>query len=164
MRQIVLIIHNVRSAHNVGSLLRSADGLGVKKVYLSGYTPYPQLPGDTRLPHIAKRMSGQIHKTALGAETNLQLKHIEDINGCLASLGQQNYTIVALEQTSTAVTLEEFRVPDKIALIVGSEVGGISRHILEKADIHIEIPMMGAKESFNVAVAGAIALYQLRYC
>ena len=163
MRRVILIVHNVRSAHNVGSILRSADGLGVAEVYLSGYTPYPPVPNDSRLPHIARRAATQIAKTALGAEQSIKWRYEADALQLISRLKDNDYLIAALEQTVLAINLTKFKPPNKIALIVGSEVGGINPEILQAADVHLEIPMSGKKESFNVAIATAIALYQIRW-
>ena len=163
MRRIVLIVHNVRSAHNVGSIFRSADGLGVYRVYLTGYTPYPIAPNDKRLPHVAKRAAAQIAKTALGAEKTLKWQHENDISRLISKLKKDGYSIAALEQTDQAVSLAKFKPTRDIALIVGSEIGGIKPKLLKEADIHLAIPMLGDKDSFNVAAAAAIALYHLRW-
>jgi 23S rRNA (guanosine2251-2'-O)-methyltransferase len=159
--QIILIIHNIRSTHNVGSLMRSADGFGVKHIYLTGYTPYPKKENDQRLPHIYEKMTKQINKTALGAENNISWSQSEDIADVLIAVKKMGYLMSALEQTETAQNLSSFKASQNIALIVGSEIGGIDKRLLNFADIHLQIPMRGKKESFNVAVAGAIALYQL---
>lgn len=161
MRSLVIIVDNVRSAHNVGSILRTADGLGVSQVYLSGYTPYPTAEGDTRLPHIARRASEQIKKTAIGAELSVNWKHIDNLPTLLDQLRQAGQQIAALEQTPTALPLSRYRPADQVALIVGSEIGGLPDSVLELADKRIEIPMAGRKESFNVAVATAIAAYHI---
>lgn len=163
MREIVLIAHNVRSAHNIGSLLRTADGLGVKKVYLSGYSPYPPLPDDGRLPHLAVRTGRRIAKTALGAETSVAWEHRLAIEPAINELKQAGYLIAALEQTPGAIGLVDFIVPAKIALLVGNEVDGLDDDVLGLSDRQLEIPMAGQKESFNVAVATAIALFYLRF-
>lgn len=162
MRQIALVVHNVRSAHNVGSLLRTAEGLGVEKVYLSGYTPYPEAIADDRLPHIRQKVSRQIHKTALGAEQTIEWQHIDDIKSCLDVLNNEDYQIVALEQTDTAINLADFSPTKSVVLIVGNELEGISKGLLDRAAMHVHIPMLGRKESFNVAAAAAMALYHLR--
>lgn len=163
MRQISLIVHDVRSAHNVGSLLRSADGLGVDMVYFTGYTPYPAMKNDSRLPHIAAKQERQIQKTALGAEKTVPSEHIDDLHVLIAKLKQQGYRIVALEQTKKAISLNKFKPSTKIALIVGSEVSGIDNSIIDICDTHVQIPMLGKKESFNVSVAAALALYHLTH-
>jgi 23S rRNA (guanosine2251-2'-O)-methyltransferase len=161
MNDTVLLVHNVRSSHNVGSLLRTADGLGVSKVYLSGYTPYPASSGDNRLPHIAMRADSQIKKTALGAEASVDWEYVPDVQSLLERLRKSGYTLAALEQTQTAIDLGAYQAPKKIVLAVGSEVNGLDEPLLELFDIHLQIPMHGRKESFNVAVAAAIALYSL---
>ncbi|HEX7368393.1 MAG TPA: TrmH family RNA methyltransferase [Candidatus Saccharimonadales bacterium] len=163
MRTIILIAHNLRSTYNVGSLLRTADGLGVQRVYLTGYTPYPSAPQDTRLPHIAEKIDTQIHKTALDAETSVDWQHTDDVEPVIAALKRDGFTVAALEQSDTSVSLPKFMPPDKLALIVGREVEGIEPEILARTDIILEIPMFGAKESFNVVQAAAIALYHARF-
>jgi 23S rRNA (guanosine2251-2'-O)-methyltransferase len=163
MKKIALVVHNVRSAHNVGSLLRTADGLGLEQIYLTGYTPYPKAKNDQRLPHIQNRTHNQIHKTALGAEENINWQHIENIDDCLSELKASGYEIVALEQTPQALPLHQYIAEKPIALIVGAEVTGLDKEIIEKTDKQLQIPMLGKKESFNVAVAAAIGLYHLRY-
>jgi len=163
MHQIILIVHNVRSCLNVGSLLRTADGLGVEKVYLTGYTPYPIAPSDPRLPHLAKQIASRINKSALGAEDMVKWLHEDNIEAVLEKLRQDGYQIVALEQGPKAVKLSTFHASEKIALIVGREVEGIEPEILDKCDHVVEIPMRGHKESFNVSVAAAMALYELTY-
>lgn len=161
--KLVLVIHNVRSALNVGSMLRTAEGFGVDKVYLTGYTPYPEKVNDERLPHHRKRTSQQIHKTALGAEEFLKWEYEPDINKCMNRLCEQGYTIAALEQTKKSVDLNEFNTKNNLALIVGNEVNGLEANVLNKVDSFIQIPMDGRKESFNVAIAAGVALYHLKY-
>lgn len=161
MKSIIVIAHNLRSTHNVGSLLRTAEGLGITEMYLTGYTPYPALIEDERLPHIATKLDKQIAKTALGAEKTLPWHHVELIDEVLQKLSNEGYKIIALEQSQNAVPLPEFNPPAKVALIVGREVEGIEQSILEKSDDIIEIPMRGKKESFNVVQAAAMALYHI---
>lgn len=163
MRKIILIAHNIRSTHNVGSLLRTADGLGVEKVYLTGYTPYPAMDNDPRLPHLAAKLTKQIHKTALGAEASLSWQYSPDIFEALSQLKALGYTTAAIEQSAQSVELPTYRPPEKIALLVGREVEGIEPEVLEKVDITLEIPMFGHKESFNVVQAAAMALYHCRF-
>lgn len=163
MRELVLIVHNVRSCHNVGAMLRTAEGLGVSEVILTGYTPYPVTEDDARLPHLAKKIDKQIAKTSLGAEKTISWRYSEDLTAVLANLKQEGYTIAALEQAKNSTKLPDFRPPEKLALIVGNEVTGLESKILALADITLEIPMFGAKESFNVASAAAIALYHIRF-
>ncbi len=163
MRQLVLIAHNLRSAHNVGSLFRTAEGLGVGKLYLSGYSPYPLSPNDERLPHLAQKIDRQIAKTALGAEESIDWQYRSDINALLNDLKNQGFVIAALEQSPYSTKLTGFQPPDKLVLIVGRETEGIEPEILAVCDHILEIPMFGRKESFNVAQAAAMALYHLHF-
>jgi 23S rRNA (guanosine2251-2'-O)-methyltransferase len=163
MYDLVLIAHNLRSAHNVGSLLRTAEGLGVTEVYLTGYTPFPSAENDDRLPHIAKKVSAQINKTALGAENTLDWKQRDDIEPLIKELHEAGYTIAALEQTATALHLPTYQPPQKLTIIVGREVEGVEVEVLELTDLQLDIPMHGQKESFNVVQAAAMALYHCRY-
>lgn len=159
MPEIVVIAHNIRSTHNVGSIFRTAEGFGVEKIILSGYTPYPLVKNDTRLPHISEKITSQIHKTALGAETLVPFEYRETLD--LAAPDLAGYRIVALEQHERSVNLRDYPVPEKIALLLGEEVHGITPELLAECDDIIEIPMSGQKESFNVSVAAGIALYAL---
>lgn len=162
MREIIVIAHDIRSSHNIGSLLRTADGFGVAKVYLTGYSPYPMQANDTRLPHIARKVTDQIRKTALGAEESTPWEHHSDIHSLLITLKNQGYTIAGLEQDDTSTSLPDFIPPNKIALLLGREVEGIEPELLKLCDNRIEIPMYGQKESFNVTQAAAVAMYSLR--
>lgn len=161
MRSLVLIAENVRSVHNVGSLLRTAEGLGCQKVYLTGYTPYPIQSNDLRLPHLAKKITAQIHKTALGAE-NIAIYH-ENLPKLIEDLKKDGYIVLGLEQHANSHLLNTYRPDQKMALIIGNEVEGIQKRTLKLCDHIIEIPMFGQKESFNVVQAAAIALYHLRF-
>lgn len=161
MPSIILVLHNIRSCHNVGSLLRSADGFGVKTVYFSGITPYPKIHDDPRLPHLKSKISKQISKTALGAEKTLEILVFEDLSEVTKKLKSEGFTIAAIEQSTTSVRLPDFSPPDKLALVLGNEIDGLPKQEIELCDVCLEIPMHGNKESFNVSVAGAVALYQI---
>lgn len=163
MPQILLILHNVRSCHNVGSLLRTAEGLGVEAVWLTGYTPYPAVEKDNRLPHEASKLTKQINKTALGAENYVTWYYRKEIMPLLDELSSYGFELAALEQSDSSVDLPSFKPPQRIVLIVGREVEGIESEIMNRTDVTIEIPMAGQKESYNVAVAGAMALYHLTF-
>jgi 23S rRNA (guanosine2251-2'-O)-methyltransferase len=163
MRHLILIAHNLRSAHNVGSLLRTAEGLGVEHVFLTGYTPYPLVSPDERLPHLAQKIAKQINKTALDAEKSLDWQHVSDTESVLADLRADGYTIAAIEQAAGSITLPDYAPPEKLALIVGREVEGIEPEVLLLCDTILEIPMFGRKESFNVVQAAAMALYHCRF-
>lgn len=159
MPEIIVIAHNIRSTHNVGAIFRTADGFGVKKIILSGYTPYPLTQHDSRLPHIARKLHDQIHKTALGAETIVPFEYQPNPN--ITALKQEGFYIVGLEQSERRTWLPQFKSPEKVALLLGEEVDGIAEPLLAECDTIVEIPMVGQKESFNVSVATGIALYQL---
>jgi len=176
MTEITVIAHNIRSTHNIGSIFRTCEGFGVTRLIISGYTPYPDLSirhnapscalideettyTDPRLPHIREKITQQIHKTALGAEALVPFEYTDNLD--LASLKQQGYRIVALEQAARSHILPRYTVPEKIALLIGEEVHGITPEILGECEDIIEIPMHGQKESFNVSVATGIALYAL---
>jgi tRNA G18 (ribose-2'-O)-methylase SpoU len=162
-RKIILIAHNLRSCHNVGSILRTADGLGVTTVYLSGYTPYPAMDNDERLPHLAQKISRQIHKTALGAENSVTWEHAENIQELLDKLRRDGYVLAAIEQNDKSIKLPDYKPPKKIALLVGREVEGVEDEVLEEMDVILEIPMFGEKESFNVVQAAAMGLYKIKF-
>ena len=156
-----LIIHDVRSTHNVGSILRTCDGFGITKVYIGGISPYPLILGDTRLPHISSKLTKDIHKTALGAEETVEIIHYSDINDLLSMLKRGGLDIVALEQIPASIQIDQLQTNRPIALLIGREVGGVDASLLKRCDYIVEIPMKGKKESFNVSVAVGIALYAM---
>lgn len=158
MPKITLILHNIRSTHNVGSIFRTAEGFGVERIICSGYTPYPKLENDTRLPHIADKLHAQIHKTALDAEALVPFERHENLDDWLET---NSLPLVALEQSPSSTTLRDFSPPGEFALLLGEEVNGISVELLSQCASTIEIPMWGKKESFNVSIACGIALYSL---
>lgn len=162
-QQIVIIAHNLRSAHNVGSILRTAEGLGIKTVYLTGYTPYPRQADDERLPHLAEKITKQIDKTALGASQFQSWKHFNDIQALITELKDEGFEVIAIEQAPKSTSLHNFSFPSKIAMVVGREVEGMEPEVLAACDCTVEIPMVGRKESFNVSVAAAIAMYAARF-
>jgi len=153
----------LRSAHNVGSLLRTAEGLGVTKVILSGYTPHGSYPDDRRLPHEVTKVAANIKKTALGAEASQAWEYHADIMPVIAHLKKNGYVVAALEQTADARELPRYNPPQKIAIILGREVDGLESEVLAACDIALEIPMFGKKESYNVIQAAAMALYHCRF-
>ncbi len=162
-REIIVIAHDIRSAHNIGSLLRTCEGLGVHKIIFSGYSPYPAEETDTRLPHIVRKLSAQIEKTSLGAEKTIPWEHQADIYKVFDDLKAAGFVLVALEQDKNSTKLPEYSPPQKVALLLGSEVTGIEKELLKYVDAIVEIPMFGQKESFNVVQAAAMALYQLTF-
>lgn len=161
MSEIIVIAHNIRSTHNVGAIFRSSEGFGVKKIILSGYSPYPTIPNDSRLPHIREKLTAQIHKTALDAESIVPFEYQETPN--IAELKASGYTIIGLEQDQRSIMLPTYNPPNKFVLLLGEEVEGITSDLRSECDILLEIPMQGTKESFNVSVAAGIALYGLTY-
>lgn len=163
MRQIVVIANDMRSALNVGSLLRTAEGLGVSKVYLTGYTPYPKSDADERLPHIADKLDKQISKTALGAEKLVDWETRQDLPGLLSEIKTNGYSLLALEQSSDSINLNDLVPEPNIALLLGTEVTGIPKELQALCDNTVEIPMLGSKESFNVVQAAAMTLYHLQF-
>lgn len=163
MRDIILIAHNLRSCHNVGSLLRTAEGLGVSRVILSGYTPHPVHTNDRRLPHESAKTTAAIHKTALGAEEMVTWEYHKDLLPVIAKLRKDGWLVAALEQAEDARPLPDYHPPAKIAIVVGREVEGVESEVLAACDSALEIPMFGKKESFNVVQAAAITLYHCRF-
>ncbi len=161
MNKVIPILHNVRSLHNVGAILRTADGLGLDEVWVSGYTPYPTIENDDRLPHITKRATTQIAKTALGAEAAIEIKHFDNVDDALFFAKTKKYQILALEQSKQSKDLIKFELGGDCVILLGNEVDGLSPDILTKVDTILEIPMQGTKESFNVSVASAIAMFSL---
>lgn len=159
MKKLIVILYNIRSTYNVGAIFRTCDGLGINEVILTGYTPF----FDKGLPHEQEKLRKQIHKTALGAEELISWRRIDDVNEAIAECRANGCKIVALEQGKGSLNLAEPReYNDDVALILGEEVHGIPIEILESCDRLLEIPMCGQKESFNVSVAGGIALWELR--
>ena len=161
MPQIIILLHNIRSIHNVGSIMRTAEGFGIKDIVFSGYTPHPKITNDERLPHLIAKIEKELHKTALGAEKMLNSSKINDINNYLAEMKKSGFEILALEQSPKSIVLRQYVPSDKLILILGEEVHGIPQDILTMADSILEIPMHGQKESFNVSVAAGIAMYEI---
>lgn len=159
MPEIIVIAHNIRSTHNIGAIFRTCEGFGVTKIIISGYSPYPKHAIDSRLPHIIEKLTLQIHKTALGAETMVPFEYQPQPD--LDSFKKRGYRIVGLEQDKDSIMLNNYKTPEKIVLLLGEEVFGITDDLRQKCDDLIEIPMKGQKESFNVSVAAGIALYAL---
>jgi len=150
---LTLILNNIRSAHNVGAIFRTADGAGVDKIYLTGYTPAPV--------DQFKRPNSEIAKTALGAEKTVAWEKRKDVSELIDELKQENVQIWALEQDEKSVSYREVKLTGPAALIVGNEVEGISQEILDQCDQILEIPMAGVKESLNVAVATGVAVFRI---
>ncbi len=146
--KFVLILPNIRSGHNVGAIFRTADGAGVDKLYLTGYTPCP--------PHT------QIDKVSLGAEKWMPWEYRKQTGKLLKELKEMGYNIVALEQTKTSQNISSWQPKFPLALILGNEKTGVSKALLKYCDESVEIPMLGKKNSLNVSVAAGIAMYHIK--
>ncbi len=152
-KEVYLILHNIRSAHNVGSIFRTAEAVGVKEVFLTGYTPSPL----DKFGNFRK----DIKKTALGSEKEILWKKTKNIKKLLDKLKKQKIKVIALEQSPTSLDYKKFILNKPTAILVGNEVRGVSYKVLTKMDKVIEIPMMGSKESLNVSVACGVALFRI---
>lgn len=161
-REIVTIAHNIRSTHNVGALLRTADVFDAHTVYCTGYTPYPEQQRDSRSPALISRLTNKIHKSALGAEETVGCLHHPGVPALLAELRGAGYTIAGLELDDRSVDLTGYEPPDKVALLLGEESAGIPAKLRTSCDVLLEIPQFGTKDSLNVSIAAGIALYSLR--
>ncbi len=148
-----IILHDIRSIHNVGSIWRTADCSGVGKIYLTGYTPSPH----DRFGRTRKDLA----KTALGAEKNVPFEKTTDIFSVLEKLKKEKFRLIAVEQSPDSIDYKKVKRGKKIAFILGNEVEGLSPEILKECDTVAEIPMYGKKESLNVGVAAGIALFKI---
>ncbi len=153
IKDIRVILHDIRSVHNVGSIFRTSDALGVSKIYLTGYTPTP-------IDHFGKVRS-DISKTALGAEKTISWEYFKTANNLIKKLKAEKFQIIAVEQDEKSTDYKKFKPKYPIAILVGNEVKGISKTILNKVDLVVEIPMKGEKESLNVGVAFGVALFRI---
>lgn len=151
MKNIVLILDNIRSVHNVGSIFRTAEGAGVDTIYCIGTTPTPL----DRFGCKRKDFS----KVALGAEDLVAWKHLKNGITAIKRLKNKGFKVVVLEQAKDSVHYKKIRITGKTVLIVGNEVDGVSQSLLKQADVIAEIPMLGKKESLNVAVATGVMLF-----
>ncbi len=146
-KPIVVVMDNIRSMHNVGSVFRTADAFLIEAICLCGYTPQP--------PH------RDINKTALGATETVDWLYFENTTAAIDELKKQGYKIYAIEQTEGSISLESITAVDsKTALVFGNEVEGVSDEVIKLADAYIEIPQLGMKHSLNISVAAGIVLWQ----
>lgn len=163
--EVVVLAHNIRSVQNVGSILRTAECLGVKEVVASGYTPNLLARTDGSnlplLPHVKERLQKELHRSALGAEEIVPFNYAADVMAKIDQLKASGYEIIGLEQDERSIILPEYRPPQKVALLLGEEVHGLTLELRDACDKLIEIPMFGQKESYNVSVACGIALYDM---
>ncbi|MBU0546440.1 RNA methyltransferase [Patescibacteria group bacterium] len=145
--RFVLILPNIRSAHNVGAMFRTADGAGVDKIFLTGYTPRPPHP--------------HLDKVSLGAEMWMDWQYSAQAGRLLKQLKEKGYNIVALEQTEKSICIFDWKPKFSLALIVGNEKTGVTKSMLKYCDEAVHIPMLGKKKSLNVSVAGGIAMFHV---
>ncbi len=151
--QIHILLHDIRSTHNVGAIFRTADAVGASRIYLSGYTPAPvDRFGRARI---------DISKASLGAEKTVAWESIEDVQKFLKDMRHEGFHICAVEQSENSIDYRKIPKKEKILIIMGNEVEGVEKDILKMCDTIAEIPMLGEKESLNVSVAAGIVLYSL---
>jgi tRNA G18 (ribose-2'-O)-methylase SpoU len=145
---IIVVLENVRSAYNVGSVFRTADAFLLQSIYICGYTAYP--------PH------KEIKKTALGAEETMNWKYFKKINDAIEELKREEYKIFAIEQAVNSHPLQQMDFKnEKLAVIFGNEVTGVEQSTIESTDGCIEIPQLGMKHSLNIATAAGVVLWEL---
>lgn len=146
MGERVVILDNIRSTFNVGSVFRTSDGAGISKIYLVGITPTPD--------------HNKIKKTALGAENYVAWEHVASIENLVEKLKNEGFRIYAVEQSKNSIDYREVQLTDKSAFIFGNEISGVSPQTLNLVDDVLEIPMKGKKNSLNVSTTVGIILYQ----
>lgn len=151
----IVVLDNLRSVYNVGSIFRTANAVGIEKIYLCGTTPTPLDKKGERRKDFAK--------VALGAEDTVEWEYIESTIECVKKLKDQNYFIIALEQNVKSIDYKNINInnKEKVAFVVGAEVVGIAKDVLEHSDAIAEIPMLGTKESLNVTIAFGVAVYRI---
>ncbi len=153
MAGICLILHNLRSAQNVGAIFRTAEAAGVGKIYLTGYTPTPM--------DRFGRLNRAVLKSSLGAEKFVQWESHKIIKNLLNKLLASGFQLLALEQSKNSTSYKKVKIKGPTAITIGNEVTGLPKSILQQCDIVAEIPMRGKKESLNVSVACGIFLFSL---
>lgn len=151
--EIAVLLHDIRSTHNVGSMFRTADTLGVTKIYISGYTPTPL--------DKFERPRKDIAKVALGAEKTIPWEHVTDEKSLIKKLKKEKYQIVGVEQAKNSQDYKKVKIKRPVLFIVGNEVEGMDTATLKLCDVVAEIPMKGEKESLNVSVAFGVALFRM---
>lgn len=152
-KDIFVLLHNIRSSHNVGSIFRTCDALGVSKVYLSGYTPTPIDKFNKPRKDIAK--------VSLGAEKTIKWEYMKSPIKIINKLKNDKFQIVALEQSTGSVDYKKVKINYPVLFLVGNEVEGVPKNILSLCDIVAEIPLVGEKESLNVSVAFGVGLFRM---
>ena len=153
MKEVVILLHNIRSTHNVGSIFRTSDALGITKVYLVGITPTPT--------DKYGRARKDVAKVALGGEKSVSWEYVKNPQNLIKELKRKRFRIISIEQSRDSVDYKKVKVKFPVLFIVGNEIDGISKEILSLSDIVAEIPMVGKKESLNVSVAFGVALFRI---
>lgn len=148
-----LILHNIRSVQNVGAIFRTADAVGISKIYLTGYTPTP-------IDRFGRERS-DVAKTALGAQKNIEWEYVKTITPVINKLKKQKTNIVSVEQEVNAIDYKKVKIKKDTAFIFGNEVKGLSKSILDKSDQIAQIQMLGKKESLNVSVTVGVFLFRV---
>lgn len=152
-KKVYLLLHNIRSTHNVGSIFRTADAAGITKIYLSGYTPTPL----DRFGRAVKELS----KVALGGELSVEWEYVKSPSVLIKKLHAQKFQVIGIEQDKSSIDYKKVKPKFKILFVVGNEVEGISTSLLKLCDVVAEIPMRGKKESLNVSVSLGISLFRI---
>lgn len=152
-RNNTLILYNIRSVENVGAIFRTADAVGIDKIYLVGYTPAPLDRFNRKRKDLAK--------SALGAEEFVSWEHRKNIFPLIKKLKNERYLIIGVEQDRKSVNYSKVKIKDKNVFILGAEVSGIPQNVLKECNVIAEIPMQGKKESLNVSVSAGVILFGL---
>ena len=152
-KQAIVVLDNIRSKQNVGSIFRTSDCAGISKIYLCGTTPCPTDRFGREVKEIAK--------TALGAEKSIEWEYVKSMSTVLKKLKKENCQIIAIEQAKNSIDYKKVKPRYPVAFVVGNEVTGISKSVLKFCDIVVEIPMRGTKESLNVSVAFGAAIFRI---
>lgn len=156
----IIILDNIRSALNIGSIFRTGSGIGINKIYICGISPIPFETSEKLKDKNIKRKD--FVKTSLGAEDEIEWEYKENILDLLKELRKENYEIVALEQNEKSIDYKDLKIEkEKVAIILGSETEGVQEKVIDLCDKIAEIPMLGLKESLNVTIAFAILAYKI---
>src|SRR3989344_6907124 len=161
MDEFYVICDSIRSLENIGSIFRTADALGVDKIFLCGISGKPPRSGFPASQENLATLHHKISKTALGAEKTVPFKYFRQTGRLIEKLKKENINIISLEQDKKSILYTELKYRFPLALIIGNEVKGISKKVLSKSDKIIYLPMQGQKESLNVAVAFGVAGYEI---
>ncbi|GAB4284909.1 MAG: hypothetical protein Kow0081_2410 [Candidatus Dojkabacteria bacterium] len=148
MREIIVLLDNIRSALNVGAIIRTCDGAGIKEIFIKGITPEPSHP--------------KVAKTSLSAEQNIKFTKIRSLDDLQSKL-DSGYELISIEESSNSKNFFEQEISDKVILVFGHEITGVSKELLEVSDNILHLPMLGTKRSLNVATTAGIVIYNLKF-